>query len=88
MTTLWALSVPTVREQVDPTKWLWRRYCLDVSLTLVKYNGHWATIRSASEDYLNAAQNYFVGGYQYQVGQSVHDELVADGFGAYLTPLN
>jgi hypothetical protein len=88
MTTLWLLSVPTVREQIDPTKWLWRRYCLDVSLTLIKQNGHWTTIRSASEDQLNAAQNYFVGGYQYQVNATVFNELTADGFGSSLTPLN
>lgn len=88
MTTQWALSVPTVREQIDPTKWLWRRYCLDVSLTLIEQSGVWTTIRSASEDQLNAADNYFVGGYQYTVGQAVHDSLVASGFASSLTPLN
>lgn len=88
MTTQWALSVPTVREQIDPTKWLWRRYCLDVSLTLIQNSGVWTTIRSASEDQLNAAEAYFVGGYQYTVGQAVHDSLVASGFGSSLTPLN
>ena len=88
MTTLWNLSVPTVREQIDPTKWLWRRYTLDVSLTLVMFNGHWTTIRSASEDYLNSAENYYVGGYQYVVDETVYNQLVADGFGSSLTPAN
>lgn len=88
MTTEWALSVPTVREQIDPLKWLWRRYTIDVSLTLIKQSGHWSTIRSASEDQLNAAENFFVGGYQYVVDVTVFNELTADGFGSSLTPLN
>lgn len=66
---------------------LWRHYHLDKGATLIKEAGVWSLATSPGTDRLNAAQSYYRGGYQNVVDAAVAAELVADGFGSFLTAI-
>lgn len=64
---------------------LWRYYDIDVGLSLVKVDGTWMAARLSSYPDLSVLQNYFQGGHVHTIDQATRDELVAAGFGAYIT---
>jgi hypothetical protein len=64
---------------------LWRFYKTTVGLSLMKLDGVWFTGYISSYPDLTVLQNYYRGGYVHTISQSVRDELVAAGYGAYIT---
>lgn len=79
------LDVPTYRKQIDRHDRLWRWFTLDTAQSLVKRSGLWTLITSPSDDLLAVADDFYIGGYEYIVNDVVGAELIAAGFGDYLT---
>lgn len=83
---VYSLLVPTYRQQFNRTNPLWRYYTFDVASTLIKQDGTWTLVTTASQDQLEAAEAFYVGGYDYTISDAVAAELIADGFEDAVTP--
>lgn len=77
------LHVPTYDKPLGETG-LWRFVNLNAGSTLIRATTTWAVTTSPGMDELNAAQNYYRGGYEYVIADDIAAQLIADGFGAYV----
>lgn len=54
---------------------LFGRFLLDTPRSLVKVNGEWFAITSPAQELLEAAENYYIGGYTYPLADAEAADL-------------
>lgn len=64
---------------------LFIRYRLTRGITVLRTNGVWSEIRFPTEDQTRAAEWVFWGGYKNPISAVQRTELIANGYGAYIT---
>jgi hypothetical protein len=63
---------------------LFIRYRLTRGKSLQRNNGVWSETTFPTEDVIKAADIFYLGGHEYVIPLYVYNELIAQGFGAYV----
>lgn len=82
--TTYILTTPT--EEYGPAGGgrLFIRYRLTRGVSLMRNNGVWSTTTFPTEDVIAAADIFYLGGREYVIDLATYNELIAQGFGAYV----
>jgi hypothetical protein len=82
--TTYYLTTPT--EEYGPAGGgrLFIRYKLTRGKSLQRRNGVWSETTFPTEDVIAAADIFYLGGHEYVIPQYEAEELIAQGFGAYV----
>lgn len=79
-------TTPTVRETPAGYDRLFIRYAIDRGVTVIKrMDGSFYDARYPALTELEASADFWLGGHVYTLDQETRDELVAAGYGAYIT---
>lgn len=82
----WILKPPTVQETPMALNILHMRYGIHRGITIVKRaNGTYYSTRYPAQTEIEEALATYLGGYRHVISETVKDELVAAGFGSYVT---
>jgi hypothetical protein len=76
---------PTVSEGPAGGGRLFIRYRLNRGVTVLRTQGVWSEIRYPTEDQTRAAEWVFWGGYKNPITDVQRTELIAHGYGSYIT---
>jgi hypothetical protein len=74
-------TTPVVEEGPSGGHRLFYFYKLNRGLTVIKVGGVYSTGRMFTQDYLDAAQEYYVGGHEYEVSEITREALINGGIG-------
>jgi hypothetical protein len=83
--TQYYFSPPTVSEGPAGGGRLFIRYRLNRGVTVLRTQGVWSEIRYPTEDQTRAAEWVFTGGYKNPISAVQRTELIANGYGSYIT---
>lgn len=88
MTTQYKFVGPSVKE--TPMAWnrLHMRYGIHRGITIMRTGGIYSSYRYPSQTEILAAEEVYMGGHEYTVDQHTANELTAQGYGEFLTPLD
>ena len=79
-------TTPTVDETPAGDNILFERYKIARGISVLRLNGVYSSYRYPSQTQTLAAQEYYMGGTTTLIDQETRDALVAQGYGAYITP--
>jgi hypothetical protein len=71
---------PTVEEGPAGGHWLFQRYTLSRGVSVYKLDGEYYEIRFPTQDDIEAADIFYMGGHEYVVSESEKDDLEAAGY--------
>ena len=77
--TTYIFTTPVVEEGPSGGHRLFYFYKLNRGLTVVKVNGVYSTGRWFTQDYLDATEEYYVGGHEYEVNEATKAALISGG---------
>ena len=80
----YTFSGPTIPNKDRTRQGLWWARA-DIGVTVIRVDGVWKTVMSATQDVLNTADRVYRGGYTYTLTDALAAELQAAGFGSGLT---
>lgn len=82
----WILRPPTVQETPMALNILHMRYGIHRGISIVKRsNGTYYSTRYPAQTEIEESLATYLGGYKYTISETVKNELVAAGFGSYVT---
>ena len=78
---------PSVQE--TPMAWnrLHIRYGIHRGITVMRVNGLYSSYRYPSQTEILAAEEVYMGGHEYIIDEHTKDEMTAQGYGEFITPL-
>lgn len=79
------LTTPTTRQGIDTTHPLWRRYSLDVGITLLVSGSTVTEIQYPWQGDLDDYDYVYLGGREYEISSAEATTLTNAGYGAYIT---
>ena len=79
-------TTPSVDETPAGDNILFARYPIARGIAVLRFNGIYSTYRYPSQTQTLEAQEYYQGGSITLINQETRDALVAQGYGAYITP--
>ena len=79
-------TTPTVDETPAGDNILFERYKIARGISVLRLNGVYSSYRYPSQTQTLAAEEYYMGGTTTLIDQGTRDALVAQGYGAYITP--
>jgi hypothetical protein len=79
-------TTPTIDETPAGDNILFERYELNRGISVLRLNGVYSSYRYPSQTETLAAEEYYQGGTTTLIDQTTRDALVAQGYGAYITP--
>jgi len=84
----YTFTPPVTKEAPAGFGALFWRYPIDRADTLLMTNGVVTRQRTFEVSEVAAAQYAYIGGHVYTITQQEHDQLVAAGYGATITPIS
>lgn len=79
-------TTPTIDETPAGDNILFERYKINRGISVLRLNGVYSSFRYPSQAQTLAAEEYYQGGTTTLINQTTRDALVAQGYGAYITP--
>jgi hypothetical protein len=79
-------TTPTIDETPAGGPPLFDRYKLARGISVLRLNGVYSSFRYPSQTQILAAEEFYMGGTKNFINQETRDALIAQGYGAYITP--
>ena len=79
-------TTPTIDETPAGDNILFERYKITRGISVLRLNGVYSSFRYPSQTQTLDAEEYYLGGTTTLIDQTTRDALVAQGYGAYITP--
>lgn len=76
---------PAIHEGIPGARGLWRYYRMPRGVSVAIHAGEATTIRYPSQDDIDSADAFFLGGHEYEITDEQAAVLTAAGFGDYIT---
>lgn len=71
---------PTIAEGPAGSSWLFMRYKLNRGISVYKFEGEWYEVRFPSQDLMEEAEIFFIGGHSHKVDEATATELMDLGY--------